>query len=147
MKKKRKKVSEASLVSSPALTILVFVFCGVIFLAHFITSFFPQHRVWGINYLVYFPPYIKIIFIVLFPLIFIPGINKGIRTVVRKPVAFLYEQSSKYKRFFWYVAFSFLSFPLFWVLRSKTYFLGDGFNYVANLNNGAKTLVWSELLE
>ena len=147
MKKKRKKVSEASLVSSPALTILVFVFCGVIFLAHLITSFFPHHRVWGINHLAYFPPYVKIIFIVLFPLIFIPGINKGIRTVVRKPVAFLYEQSSKYKRYFWYVAFSLLSFPLFWVLRSKTYFLGDGFNYVANLNNGAKTLVWSELLE
>ncbi len=145
--KKKRNAPEPSVPPSPAWIMVVPVLCAGILLAHFIAGFFPHRQVWGINHLAYFPFSIRLTFILLLSLVFIPQINKRIRTWVNRPITYLYERSVKHKKYLWYGAFSLLSAPLFWGLRAKTYLLGDGFNYVSNLNKGVATFIWSELLE
>ncbi|MGB7061607.1 MAG: tetratricopeptide repeat protein [Candidatus Zixiibacteriota bacterium] len=146
MKKKTKTLRETSLVSSPALTIAATI-CGVILLAHLLTSFFPHHRVWGINHLAYFPLPIKIVLTVLSLSVFVPRVNRGMRMMARKPLASLYERISGNKLYVWYAGFSLLAVGLFWVLRSRTYFWGDGLGLVSALNKGGVIRAWSEFLE
>ncbi|MGB2770372.1 MAG: tetratricopeptide repeat protein [Candidatus Zixiibacteriota bacterium] len=146
MKKKTKTLRETSLVSSPALTIAVAI-CGVILLAHLLTSFFPHHRVWGINHLAYFPLPIRIVLTVLSLSVFVPRVNRGIRMIARKPLLSFYERISGNKRYVWYAGFSLLAMGLFWLLRSGVYFWGDGPALVSALDKGGIIPMWSELLE
>ncbi len=67
--------------------------------------------------------------------------------IAREPLLSLYAQISRYKRYLWYAGFSLLAMGLFWVLRSRTYFLGDGLGLVSTLNRGVVIQIWSELLE
>jgi tetratricopeptide (TPR) repeat protein len=147
MGKKGKEINQISLVPSPTFTFVSAVFCGVILLAHFIASLFPHNRVWGINHLAYFPLYIRIIVMVLSFSAFIPWINRGMRMIARKPLLSIYERISGNKPYLWYAGFSFLAMGLFWVLRSRTYFWGDGLGLVSTLNRGGVIRMWSELLE
>ena len=146
MKKKTKTLREASLVSPPALAIAA-AFSGVILLAHLVSSFFPHHRVWGINNLAYFPLSIGIVLTILTLSVFIPGVNRRVRMMVRKPLASLYERISGNKPYLWYAGFSLLAVGLFWVLRSRTYFWGDGLGLVTALDTGGLIRGWAEFLE
>ncbi len=145
--KKRSKTPETFVPSSPAAISAGPALCAGILLAHFIAGFYPLQRVWGINHLAYFPLFTRIFFYLLISLVFFPKINRGIRTLIEKPVTYLGERSVIPKKHLWFAVFSLVTLPLFWMLRTKTYFLGDGFNFVANLNNGTRNFIWSELLE
>lgn len=79
--------------------------------------------------------------------VFIPSVNRGIRTIARRPSEFVWEHISSHRRHLWYVGFSLLAVLLFWVCRSRTYLLGDGFFLVSDLDRGGETWVWSELAE
>ena len=145
--KKRKITKVPSATSSPGWILTGIGLCAVILSFHFAASFFPRQRFWGINHLAYFPLSIRIIFTILSFSIFIPPVNRGMRTLIQPPLAYLYERLIKDKKYLGVGALSLLSIPLFWLLRAKTYFLGDGFNYVTNLDRGVETRIWSELLE
>jgi len=147
MKRSKKEVETDPRVLSSRWTFWVVILCALLIIIHCITSFFPHIRVWGVNHLTYFPLSVRIILVALSFSIFIPQVNQGIRATVRKPLLSLSEKISKHKPYLWYAGFSLLSMVLFWIFRSRTYFLGDGSNYVSNLNTGVKTLIWSELLE
>lgn len=121
--------------------------CGLLILAHFITSFFPHLRVWGINHLAYFPLHIRIIPVVLTLFVFVPKVNQAIREAARKHMSFVGELTSKHQRYLWYAVLSLIAVVVFWIFRSRTYLLGDGFNYVSNLDRGKDIWIWSELLE
>jgi Tfp pilus assembly protein PilF len=146
MKKKRKRSSEASHVSSPGLTIAVAV-CGVIVLAHLVAGFFPHHRVWGINNLAYFPSSVGIVLTALTLSVFIPAVNRRVGMMVTNPLTSIYERISRGKRCLWYAGLSLLALGLFWVLRSRTYFWGDGLGLVTALNEGGLIRGWAEFLE
>ena len=147
MKSSKKEAATSSDVWSSRWAFWVVILCALLVIIHCITSFFPYSRVWGVNHLAYFPLSVRIILVALSFSIFIPQVNQGIRATVRKPLLSFSEKISKHKPYLWYAGFSLLSMVLFWIFRSRTYFLGDGSNYVSNLNTGVKTLVWSELLE
>jgi tetratricopeptide (TPR) repeat protein len=147
MKKQKKKIAEALPVSSPALTMVAPVLCAIILIAHFVASFFPHQRVWGINLLAYLPLYSRIILIAIAFSVFIPQIGQGIRDITRKPLLFLYAQFSGNKRYLWYAGLSLLAMGVFWLLRSRTYFLGDGLGLVSTIDGGGTLRMWSEPLE
>jgi len=79
--------------------------------------------------------------------VFIPQVNRAIRTIARKPLLFLYAQISRNKRYLWYAGFSLLAMGLFWILRSRAYFLGDGYHLVSTMDRGGIFRPWAELLE
>jgi tetratricopeptide (TPR) repeat protein len=147
MKSSKKEAATSSDVWSSRWAFWVVTFCALLVIIHCITSFFPHIRVWGVNQLAYFPLYIRVILAVISFSIFIPQVNRGIRAIAKKLFLFFSEKISKHKPYLWYAVFSLIGMVLFWIFRSRTYFLGDGSNYVSNLNTGVKTLIWSELLE
>lgn len=85
--------------------------------------------------------------VVLSLLVFLPSVNRGVRRTLRKPLESAWTGISKHRQYLWFAGLSLLAMIVFWVFRSRTHFLGDGFNYVANLNSGVETSIWSELLE
>lgn len=147
MGKKRKELSKVSRSPSPGFPIAAVAFSGVILLAHLVSSFFPHYRVWGINHLAYFPLHIRIILTLLPVAVFIPPINRSIRQVAREPLLALYQRISGNRRYLWYAVLSFLAMGLFWVLRSGTYFWGDGLGLASVLEEGGRIRMWAEFLE
>ena len=95
----------------------------------------------------YFPLAIGIILSVLTLSLFIPGLNRRLRMMVINPLASLYKRISGSKPYLWYAGFSLLAVALFWVLRSRTYFWGDGLGLVTALNEGGLIRGWAEFLE
>jgi len=146
MKKKTRRSREASHVSSLSLRIAAAV-CGVIVLAHLVAGFFPEQRVWGINNFAYFPLAVGIALTALTLSVFIPAVNRRLRMMVMNPLTSLYERISRGKPYLWYAGFSLLAMALFWVLRSRTYFWGDGLGLVTALNEGGLIRGWAEFLE
>jgi tetratricopeptide (TPR) repeat protein len=51
------------------------------------------------------------------------------------------------KRHIWYLIISLLFFVLFWILRTKTHFLGDGYQILSNVEANEPAIKWTEPLE
>jgi tetratricopeptide (TPR) repeat protein len=144
----RKEKAETTLDNfSSRFTFWAVALCGLLVLARLITSFFPHIRAWGVNQLAYFPLYVRIILVVLTFSVFIPKINQWVRTRAKGILEFLWEQIPKDKRYLWYAGFSLLAMVLFWVLRSRTHFLGDGYQLISTMDKGGTFRPWAELLE
>jgi tetratricopeptide (TPR) repeat protein len=67
--------------------------------------------------------------------------------MVINPLTSLYKRISGSKPYIWYAGFSLLAVGLFWALRSRTYFWGDGLGLVTALNEGGLIRGWAEFLE
>jgi tetratricopeptide (TPR) repeat protein len=147
MGRSQKDVATQQGIPSSKLSLVMISLCGILVTAHFIFSFFPHLRVWGINHLAYFPLYARIFLVCLTFSVFIPKVNRNIRMIIRKLSEFWGKGISQHKKYLWFAGLSFLSVIMFWMFRSRTYFLGDGYNYVANLDGGMHTSIWSEPLE
>lgn len=133
--------------SSNRLTFFVVGLCGLLVVARFTTSFFPHLRAWGINHLAYLPLWVRILFVVLSFCVFVPKLNRGLRSIARKLFSFSAEQISKRKRCYCYAIASLVSMGIFWAFRCKTYFLGDGYQLAATLDTGVVVHTWSEIGE
>jgi hypoxanthine phosphoribosyltransferase len=53
--KKESEDKTQGIVSFLRFDLLIAFLCGLLILAHFLSSFFPKSRLWGINHLAYFP--------------------------------------------------------------------------------------------
>lgn len=126
--------------------LLIAFFCGLLILAHFISSFFTQARLWGINHLAYFPLWARIVFTLIGFLVLLPQINERINFYLRKFLDFLQSNFSQ-KRYLWYLIFSFFSIGIFYLLRDQTHFLGDGAQTVSLLEKENLHIKWTEPLE
>jgi tetratricopeptide (TPR) repeat protein len=51
------------------------------------------------------------------------------------------------KRHIWYLIISLFFFILFWLLRTKTHFLGDGYQVLSDIESGELGIKWTEPLE
>ncbi len=126
--------------------LLIAFFCGLVVLAHFISSFFPQARLWGINHLAYFPLWVRLVFTFAGLIILAPRINDKIGFYLRKFLGYL-QSSFSQKRYLWYLIFSLASMGIFYLLRDQTHFLGDGAQTISLLEKGKLALKWTEPLE
>jgi tetratricopeptide (TPR) repeat protein len=120
--------------------------CGLLVLAHFISSFFPKARLWGINHLAYFPLWVRLVFTFAGLIILVPRINEKIGFYLGKFLDYLQSKFSR-KRYLWYLVFGFASIGIFHLLRDQTHFLGDGAQTINLLEKGRLALKWTEPLE
>ncbi|MGB2697379.1 MAG: tetratricopeptide repeat protein [Candidatus Zixiibacteriota bacterium] len=127
--------------------ITVIILCTLLITSHFISSFFPEERLWGINHLAYFPLELGILLLIVFFLLLIPGINFKVRNTLRIPLELIYNFTFGRSKRLWFVLFSLLSLPLFWVFRTRTHFLGDGYQVIDNLQKGEFFIKWTEPVE
>jgi Flp pilus assembly protein TadD len=126
--------------------LLVALLCGLLILAHFLSSFFPKSRLWGINHLAYFPLGVRIIFTLLGLSVLVPWINEKISQFFRFFPDIIQKTFSRQK-YLWYIIFSLLSMIIFYLLRDQTHFLGDGAQAISHLEEGKLFVKWTEPLE
>jgi hypothetical protein len=122
----------------------IFILVGILILLHFLASFFPQARIWGFNLLAFFPLWFRIL-CTLIPLLFlIPSLNRALTDFL-----FISRKNFPFdkRRFFYYAIFSLFSILIFWLLRTKTYFLGDGYLVTRHIESPYLFLKWSEPLD
>ena len=143
-----KKPAETSSVpySTSKFNFLIAFLCGLLISAHFIFSLFPKSRLWGINHLAYFPLWIRIIITLLGLSVLVPWVNQRISLFLMTLLDFLRKNFSARKHL-WYSAFSLISILLFYFLRDRTHFLGDGAQLISLLDSGKLHIKWTEPLE
>jgi len=95
------------------------------------------------NHLAYFPLPIRIFLLVLALAIFVPRINLTLQNVINS-VSHLAKQVKKPMVFLLTCA---ISVSLFWLFRTKTHFLGDGYTWISYLESNAPLIKWSEPLD
>jgi hypothetical protein len=126
--------------------LLIVLLCGFLILACFISSFFPKSRLWGINHLAYFPLWVRLLFTILGLLILIPYLNSKVYNLLDKILTLLQSIFAK-RKILGYTVLSLVSMLFFWLIRTKTYFLGDGAQCISYLEQGKLFVKWSERLE
>lgn len=102
---------------------LIYVLYYLIIIILFSASFFPDFRIWGFNNLHFFSLPIKLI---------LSAIAIAVPIVLKFQVLSIHSQSSNK---FYLISFSIIIFFafLFYFLRAKTFFLGDGYALLTNL--------------
>jgi len=116
----------------PKLEKAIIIFCFLLITAHFISSFFPEQRLWGINHLAYFAAPYRLLFLLLALAIFVPTINTKVHKIGDNISGF-WEKVPKALAF---TMICVVSVFLFWVLRTKTHFLGDGYRLIGYIDSG-----------
>jgi len=143
-----KKPAETS--SAPESTskfnLLIAILCGFLLLAHFVSSFFPKSRLWGINHLAYFPLWVRLVFTISGLLILIPWVNSKVYKLLEQILSFLQKILPK-KEIFTASLLAMISIFFFWLLRTRTYFLGDGYALISFLKSGQYLKTGFEVLE
>jgi tetratricopeptide (TPR) repeat protein len=120
--------------STSKFNFLIALFCGLLILAHFISSFFPKSRLWGINHLAYFPMWVRLLFTLPGLLILIPWVNSRVYRLLEQILSFFQRILPK-KEVLTASILAVVSIFFFWLLRTRTYFLGDGLSYLSFLGS------------
>ena len=150
MKSKKKskveqKVQGSKLKHSPWENLVVAFSLLLLFLL-WVSSFFPEKRLWGINHWAYFPFWLRTIVIAFAFLTFIPKVNQGFRNFIKpstvKSFSFLIEK----QKLWGYLLITAVSLLIFYLFRTKTHLLGDGFQILDGINAGSLTPNWSQPL-
>jgi hypothetical protein len=144
--KEKSYSSESSPTDSADITWILTILCFLIIIIHFIASFFPKGRIWGINQWAYFPSGITFPVTFLALLFFLPSFNRFILNIIKALISPLFRRMQK-KRHIWYLIISLLFFILFWLLRTKTHFLGDGYLILSSIQSDELAIKWTEFLE
>ena len=105
---------------------VVLLACAAIISIHAVASFVPKERLWGVNQLAYISSVPRWLMIVLAFLILVPRINRVVYDALAGLFSLVEKSLKRTKRYYKYILFSLGSIVLFWVLRAKTYLLGDG---------------------
>jgi len=150
MKSKKKSKVEQKVqglkVEQPPWESLVVAFSLLLLLLLWVSSFFPDKRLWGINHWAYFPFWLRTIVIAFAFSIFIPKVNQGFRTFLKpsavKSFSFLIEKQKRWG----YLFIPASSLIIFYLFRTKTHLLGDGFQILDSINAGSLTPNWSQPL-
>ena len=114
------------------------VFAGILLIVRLAASFFPERRLWGINHLAYFSPILSWIIIIGALLVLIPRINSFLAKAFRKSYNSFKDKTKRMSIGWKDLFFVSASFSVFWLLRTKTYFLGDSYLRFREVEQGIK---------
>lgn len=126
--------------------LLVGVLCAGLILAHFVSSFFPKSRLWGINHLAYFPLWVRFLFTIPGLLILVPWVNSKVYRFLEQILSFFQKILPK-KEVFTASLLAVIGMFFFWLLRTRTHFLGDEALVMSLLEKGQLFVKGSEPLE
>jgi tetratricopeptide (TPR) repeat protein len=146
MKHKTKKSAEESHSHDFCLLSILTPLCLLIIVIHFIASFFPQGRIWGLNQWAYLPHWVCLPATLLSLFFFVPRFNRFAVNTTKALTSPVFQYTGERKHL-WYLVLSLLFFILFWMLKTKTYFLGDGYQILSNVETGEFSFRWTEPLE
>jgi hypothetical protein len=111
--------------------------CAILILLHLLASFFPHARLWGINQLFYFPLRFRIALSVAgLLIILIPGLNGIIIKILEPFFTLLTNRIRKINRYLIYTIASLASIIPFWLFRTRTPLLGDGYWRASEIQPG-----------
>lgn len=143
MKRNNRRKDEKSCNLEASLTRMISLLCLSIILLHFIASFFPEGRMWGVNHWAHFSPWVGLSLTVLALLFLLPAFNHSVLKIIKGLISPLFNLTLK-KQLLCYLILSLLFFIPFWILRSKTYFLGDGYLILSNIKSTEAVIKWTE---
>jgi hypothetical protein len=106
-----------------------YIFSSIIILfslLHFQGAFYPSGFNWGFHHLAFFPEFIKLTIPFLMLLLAVPQIQRKICEVFNSFIQTV-SQASDIKKSIIFAFILIISVFLFWFVRSRTTFLGDGF--------------------
>jgi tetratricopeptide (TPR) repeat protein len=126
--------------------LLIAFLCGLLILACFISSFFPKSRLWGINHLAYFPLWVRLLFTILGLSILIPWFNSKVYNLFDKALSF-FQRIIERKKVLGYTVLSLVFMLFFWLLKTRTYFLGDSYSMILQLESEKYMRTGFEFLE
>ncbi|MDP3024277.1 MAG: tetratricopeptide repeat protein [candidate division Zixibacteria bacterium] len=132
--------------STSKFNLLIALLCGLLISAHFVSSFFPKTRLWGINHLAYFPLWVRLVFTIPGLLILVPWVNSRAYKLVDQILSFFQRIFLK-KEIIGYAFCSLFFMFIFWMLRTRTYFLGDGYTLISELRGERYAKIGFEPLE
>jgi len=112
--------------------------CLLLILIHLAASYFPSERFWGINLFYYMAPAWRWILAACALLILIPSVNNALGSFLGNVSHAVPDKFRKLSKYYRYTLLSLLAGALFWVLKVKTYLLGDSFLRAREINLGAK---------
>lgn len=122
------------------------VFMLSMLLALWISSFFPEERLWGINHWAYYPLWLRSLVIGLGILVFVPELNRRLRNFLTRTVVSAFRSLMQGSKHLGYVSIALASLALFYLLRTRIPLLGDGFQITENLDAGSLSVNWSQPL-
>ena len=105
----------------------IIILCFLLIGAHFVSSFFPEERLWGINHLAYFPLYVRIIIIFLGLLFLVSALNSRKVDFFKDKIKSPFFGWIREHKYWGYFIVSILFLLIFWLLRTRTFLLGDGY--------------------
>ena len=142
---KTERVQNKSYTKNRRLLFTVTLCAAMFFAAHLAASFLVTGKTWGFHHWMFFPLPVRILFFFGI-LICVPQVNRYIVQRISPAVSNL---SSRIERVNKYSVATFLacfSFVIFWFLRSRTHFLGDGYIRIRSITVGNK-FIWAEPLD
>jgi len=126
---------------APARTWAEKIICGgclLLVLLHLAGSYFPSERLWGLNLLHYMPPAWRWILAGSAILILIPSVNRACVDFLTGLSRTQPRGQRGAGRYYKYAFFSLIAGVLFWLLRIKTYLLGDSLLRAREVDMGAR---------
>jgi tetratricopeptide (TPR) repeat protein len=140
-KKKRKSEKSSTSWQNAAMVLTLFLLSLL-----WISSFFPEKRLWGINHWGYFPLWLRSLVIAVALILLIPQVNRRVRTLLKNSVVLAFRSLAEEKRAAGYALLVIGSASVFYLLRTDFYLLGDGFQILENINSGKLSINWSQPL-
>lgn len=132
--------------STSKFNFIIAFLCGLLILAHFLSSFFPKSRLWGINHLAYFPLWVRLVFTIPGLLILVPWVNSRVYKLLDRIPSFFQRIFPK-REVLTASLLAVISMFFFWLLRTRTYFLGDGYTLISELRGERYAKIGFEPLE
>jgi tetratricopeptide (TPR) repeat protein len=120
--------------------------CLALILIHLAASYFPHQRLWGLNLFYYMPSVWRWILILAGLLVLVPSVSRRINSFLSLLSQSVFGWLRKLSRYYRYILLSLSAAILFWLLRVKTYFLGDSFLRAKEINQGV-TFSFTEPLD
>jgi Flp pilus assembly protein TadD len=114
--------------------------------ALWVSAFFPDKRLWGINHWAYFPLWLRTLAIGLGALILIPIVNNRLRSFLRQKLIPVFRSLMQNRKLMGYLLVMAVSLVLFYLFRTRIPLLGDGFQITRGLAAGNLSVNWSQPL-
>jgi len=113
--------------SATRFSMVVVLTCTLLILIHLMASFFPDLRLWGIDQLHYFSLEARLLLSFFGLLILVPQVNRILAKALDRVFVSISERFKRVNKYLTCTALSLLSLIPFWLMRSKTPLLGDGY--------------------
>ena len=118
---------------------------AIIYLLHVIPIFSDNSNFWGTDQWRYMPRFIQIILLCIAVLSFIPSVTKLLHGKLYYFINAIIKRIKSLPVWSISAALIIISFAVFWILRQRTYFLGDGYLRLRGLGLGQRYVVFEPL--